>query len=76
VEARALARRRCYDIYILTGGGPGNSTQLPATFMYDFTFTRSQMAIGSASSILMLVAIAALIVPYLWNELKAEGKSR
>jgi glucose/mannose transport system permease protein len=68
---------KAYDLVIsLTGGGPGNSTQLPATFMYDFTFTRSQMAIGSASSILMLVAIAALIVPYLWNELKAEGKSR
>jgi DNA-binding response OmpR family regulator len=25
VEARMLARRHCYDVYILTGGGPGST---------------------------------------------------
>ncbi len=62
---------KSYDLVVsLTGGGPGNSTDLPATFMYDYTFTRNQMGVGSASSIVMLLAVAAVIVPYLWAELR------
>jgi glucose/mannose transport system permease protein len=35
---------KSYDLVIaLTGGGPGNATELPATFMYSYTFTRNQM---------------------------------
>lgn len=62
---------KSYDLVIaLTGGGPGNSTELPATFMYSYTFSRNQMAVGSASAIVMLMTIAAIIVPYLYSELK------
>ncbi|PKF51693.1 carbohydrate ABC transporter permease [Enterovibrio nigricans] len=62
---------KSYDLVIaLTGGGPGNATALPATFMYSYTFTRNQMAVGSASAIIMLMTIAAIIVPYLYSELK------
>jgi glucose/mannose transport system permease protein len=62
---------KSYDLVIaLTGGGPGNSTELPATFMYSYTFTRNQMGIGAASAVIMLMTIAAIIVPYLWSELR------
>ncbi|KXF82879.1 carbohydrate ABC transporter permease [Enterovibrio coralii] len=62
---------KSYDLVIaLTGGGPGNATELPATFMYSYTFSRNQMAVGSASAIIMLMTIAAIIVPYLYSELK------
>ncbi|WP_154124478.1 carbohydrate ABC transporter permease [Grimontia hollisae] len=62
---------KSYDLVIaLTGGGPGNATELPATFMYSYTFSRNQMAVGSASAIVMLMTIAAIIVPYLYSELK------
>ncbi|WP_281546273.1 sugar ABC transporter permease [Grimontia sp. SpTr1] len=62
---------KSYDLVIaLTGGGPGNATALPATFMYSYTFSRNQMAVGSASAIIMLMTIAAIIVPYLYSELK------
>jgi glucose/mannose transport system permease protein len=62
---------KSYDLVIaLTGGGPGNATELPATFMYSFTFTRSQMAVGSASAIIMLMMVCAIIVPYLYSELR------
>jgi len=62
---------KAYDLVIaLTGGGPGNSTILPATFMYEYTFRRNQMAVGSASSMIMLLMVAAIIVPYLWYELR------
>jgi glucose/mannose transport system permease protein len=66
---------KSYDLVVaLTGGGPGGSTQLPSTFMYDFTFTRNQMAVGSASAIMMLMTIAAIMVPYLYSELKEKGR--
>lgn len=62
---------KSYDLVIaLTGGGPGSSTELPATFMYSYTFSRNQMGIGAASAVIMLMTIAAIIVPYLWSELR------
>ena len=62
---------KSYDLVVaLTGGGPGNATELPSTFMYSYTFTRNQMAIGAASSIIMLMMIASIIVPYVYAELK------
>lgn len=62
---------KSYDLVIaLTGGGPGNATALPATFMYSYTFTRNQMGIGAASAVIMLMTIAAIMVPYLYAELR------
>ena len=62
---------RSYDLVIaLTGGGPGRATELPATFMYSYTFTRNQMGIGAASAVIMLMMIASIIVPYLYAELR------
>ena len=62
---------KTYDLVIaLTGGGPGRATELPATFMYSYTFTRNQMGIGAASATIMLMTIAAIMVPYLYSELR------
>ena len=62
---------KAYDLIIaLTGGGPGQATELPATFMYSYTFTRNQMAIGASSAIVMLVMIFSIIVPYLYSEVR------
>lgn len=66
---------KSYDLVVaLTGGGPGGSTALPSTFMTDFTFNRSQMAVGSASAVMMLMTIAAIMVPYLYSELRERGR--
>jgi glucose/mannose transport system permease protein len=62
---------KSYDLIIaLTGGGPGRATELPATFMYSYTFTRNSMGIGAASAVIMLMTIAAIMIPYLYAELK------
>jgi glucose/mannose transport system permease protein len=62
---------KAYDLVVaLTGGGPGRATELPATFMYSYTFTRNQMGVGAASAVIMLMTIAAIMVPYLYAELK------
>jgi len=65
---------KSYDLVIaLTGGGPGRATELPATFMYSYTFTRNQMGIGATSAVIMLMTIAAIMVPYLYAELKEKS---
>lgn len=67
---------KAYDLVIaLTGGGPGKATELPATFMYSYTFTRNQMGIGASSAIIMLVMIFSIIVPYLYSELREERRA-
>lgn len=62
---------KAYDLVIaLTSGGPGRATELPATFMYSYTFTRNQMGVGASSAIIMLLMIASIMVPYLYSELR------
>ncbi|WP_114288107.1 carbohydrate ABC transporter permease [Candidatus Halocynthiibacter alkanivorans] len=67
---------KAYDLVIaLTGGGPGRATELPATFMYSYTFTRNQMGIGASSAIIMLIMIFSIIIPYVYSETK-NGENR
>ena len=62
---------KSYDLVVaLTNGGPGRSTWLPSVFMYQYTFTRNEMAVGAASSVLMLLAIGAVVLPYLYSEMR------
>ena len=62
---------KSYDLVVaLTSGGPGGSAWLPSNFMYEYTFKRNEMAVGSASAVIMLIAISAIIVPYLYSELR------
>ncbi len=65
---------KSYDLVIaLTNGGPGRATEMPATFMYSFTFTRNQMGVGATSAVIMLMMIAAIIVPYIYAEVGRRG---
>jgi glucose/mannose transport system permease protein len=66
---------KSYDLVVaLTKGGPGYATELPSTFMYSMTFTRSEMGLGAASAVVMLMTIAAIVIPYLYSELRDDGK--
>ena len=57
-------------VVVLTRGGPGYSSDVPATFMYAFAFTRNQLGFGAASAMVMLGAVMAIIIPYLYSELR------
>ncbi|HKJ95322.1 MAG TPA: sugar ABC transporter permease [Gammaproteobacteria bacterium] len=57
-------------IKAMTNGGPGYSTDVPATFMYTFAYTRGQLGMGAAAAMMMLMAVLALIIPYLYSELR------
>jgi glucose/mannose transport system permease protein len=62
---------KAFDLVIaLTAGGPGYATDLPATFMYAMSFSRGQIGLGAASATVMLAAVAAIVVPYLYSELR------
>lgn len=61
-------------IMALTGGGPGYATDMPATFMYSFAFQRSELGMAAASSVMMLVTVTAIIIPYLYSELRRSAK--
>ena len=65
---------KSFDLVVaLTGGGPGYSSDVPATFMYSFAFTRGRLGMGAASSMLMFGAVLAIIIPYLYSELRSRG---
>ncbi|TBO30382.1 sugar ABC transporter permease [Aquabacterium lacunae] len=62
---------KSFDLVMaLTAGGPGFATDMPATFMYSMAFTRGQINVGAASATVMLATVAAIVVPYLYSELR------
>ncbi len=62
---------KSFDLVMaLTGGGPGFSSDLPATFMYAFGFTRNQIGVGAASAMMMLGTVVAVIVPMMYSEVR------
>jgi len=64
---------KSFDLVMaLTAGGPGYATDVPATFMYAMSFTRGQIGLGAASATMMLATVAAIVVPYLYSELRSK----
>lgn len=64
---------KSFDLVMaLTSGGPGYATDVPATFMYAMSFTRGQIGLGAASATIMLATVAAIVVPYLYSELRTK----
>ncbi|MDM7950907.1 carbohydrate ABC transporter permease [Hydrogenophaga sp.] len=68
---------KSFDLVMaLTSGGPGYATDVPATFMYAMSFTRGQIGLGAASATIMLATVAAIVVPYLYSELRSKPHDR
>jgi len=57
-------------IYAMTGSGPNNVTDMPAVYMFELTFRSNRYAMGSAISIIMLLFVAVVIIPYLWSSFR------
>ncbi len=51
-------------VYFLTQGGPGGQTRLAAIYIYERALQFSQIGIGSAASIILLVIVLVLGVVY------------
>jgi glucose/mannose transport system permease protein len=68
---------KSFDLVMaLTSGGPGYATDVPATFMFAMSFTRGQIGLGAASATIMLATVAAIVVPYLYSELRSKPHDR
>ncbi|RAO98441.1 sugar ABC transporter permease [Petrotoga sp. 9PW.55.5.1] len=59
-------------IYAMTGSGPNNVTDMPAIYMFEQMFRSNRYAIASAIAIIMLVMVAAVIIPYLYSSFRGE----
>ncbi|MBZ2206298.1 carbohydrate ABC transporter permease [Massilia soli] len=51
-------------VVAMTQGGPGTASEVPAKFIMDHLFLRSNIGLASAGAIVMLVPVLALLAPY------------
>lgn len=51
-------------VYFLTQGGPGGDTQLVALYIYDRAFQFSQIGLGSAASVILLILVLLFGLTY------------
>lgn len=59
---RAIDAFKIYDIiFVLTKGGPGDSTEVLSMFIYRQSFTFWRMGVGAAASFVSLIIIVVLI---------------
>ena len=57
-------------IFAMTGTGPGFATDVPGIFVFDQTFKATKYNLGAAASVIMLILVSLVIVPYLWSNLR------
>jgi glucose/mannose transport system permease protein len=54
-------------VWIMTGGGPGIKTEVLPYLMYRLSFSQRNLGMGAATSIVILLLAALLVIPYsLW----------
>lgn len=65
---------KIFDL-VFAMAGPDNAwTSVPALLMYVRAFRANQFAEGAAIAIVLLIMVAAVIIPYLWTSLRGELK--
>ncbi|MCG2583724.1 carbohydrate ABC transporter permease [Massilia sp. TS11] len=68
---------KSFDLVMaLTAGGPGTASTVPAVFMYQYAFSRGQLGLGAASSMMMLATVVAVLVPLMYLETKGARHGR
>ena len=64
-----------YDLVVaLTGGGPGDASDLPALFVVNAAFERANIGLASAGAVVMVLSIVAALAPYFYIELSRRDK--
>lgn len=66
ISTLVIAAMKVYDIVKgLTDGGPNNSTQVLASYMYNQVYQYNNIGYGTAIAIFMVTIMLVIIVPYL-----------
>lgn len=65
---------RVFDaVYVMTGGGPGSSTEVLSTFLYRQMFTSTDFGGGAATSVLFVIVIGVSAgAVFLWLRPRGE----
>jgi multiple sugar transport system permease protein len=61
-------------VYVLTGGGPANSTHLFATYAYQIGIITGLLGEGAAASLAMFPLLFVIVVIQLWYIRRVEGR--
>ncbi|MCE2657615.1 MAG: carbohydrate ABC transporter permease [Rubrivivax sp.] len=71
----AVAVVRTFDVVVvMTSGGPGDASEVPAKFIVDHLFGRNNIALASAASVVMLVTVFTVLAPLLYWRSRAEAR--
>jgi glucose/mannose transport system permease protein len=70
----ATAVVKLYDAVVaMTQGGPGTASEVPAKFIMDHLFLRSNVGLASAGAVVLLVPVLALLAPYAYARSRKEA---
>jgi glucose/mannose transport system permease protein len=65
---------KVYDAVVaMTQGGPGIASEVPAKFIMDHLFLRSNLGLASAGAVVLLVPVLALLAPYAYARSRKEA---
>jgi glucose/mannose transport system permease protein len=60
---------RTYDLVVaLTKGGPGNFSDVPAKYVFDYMFGGNNLGQALAGSTMMLLAVLIILIPWMYLE--------
>jgi len=60
---------KLYDlVLVLTGGGPGFASDVPAKFVMDYLFQRQNIGLATAAATTLLITVMSVLVPWLYVE--------
>ncbi|AKJ29640.1 carbohydrate ABC transporter permease [Caldimonas brevitalea] len=63
---------KVFDVVVaMTQGGPGVASEVPAKFIMDHLFGRSNIGLASAASTVLLLTVLALLAPWLYARQRA-----
>jgi glucose/mannose transport system permease protein len=70
----STAVAKLYDAVVaMTNGGPGIASEVPAKFIMDHLFLRSNVGLASAGAVVLLVPVLALLAPFAYARSRKEA---
>jgi glucose/mannose transport system permease protein len=68
---------KLYDlVVVLTGGGPGISSEVPAKFVMDNLFIRQNIGLATAAATVLLLTVLIVLAPWLYVEYFRPSRQR
>ena len=71
----AVALVRTFDVVaVMTSGGPGDASEVPAKFIIDHLFGRNNIGLASAASVVMLITVFTVLAPLLYWRSRVQAR--